>query len=600
MKVFDADISLQAADLLNEMLSNEILFGAANERLFEAFGIHNFFFDQEEYGSFRETISLTKMIVSEPDRSEYGDFQTNLNLAKSVTRFLKTRKQINPGLIIEPTCGKGNFIIAALSVFDQIETIIGVEIYKPYTWETKFNIIDFYISNPDRQKPEIEIFHFNVFDFDFVAQIGKFDKEVLVLGNPPWVTNSKLSSLESNNLPRKSNFKKHNGFDAITGKGNFDIGEYITLKMFDSFQNTKGNFAFLVKNSVIKNVVFDQYKRKYRISEIEKLTINSKKEFDVSVESALFYCKLNYDPSYSCKEFDFYNAESMVREFGWVADKFVSNTELYRHSYDIDGICPFEWRQGIKHDLSSVMELERKDGYYQNGMNERITIEEDLVYGVLKSSDLKQAVVNKPRKFTVVTQRKVGQDTSFIRHKFPETFQYLSSHKQLFDCRKSSIYNNKPDFSIFGIGDYSFKIYKVAISGLYKTFSFSLVLPLGSKPLMLDDTCYFIGFDNLSYAVYATLLLNSKKTRALLQSITFSDAKRTFTKDILMRIDLYKLATNLSLPDLQNELYAFNFEYNLKVSFAQWNSFLLTMKPREKAKQIDMFSGIQEEVQSKS
>lgn len=595
MKVFDANITPPVADMLNEMLISVERFTEANDRLFQTFGIHCFFMDQGEYELFREVISLSVNVVLEPDRSEYGDFQTNLELAKSVSRFLKNRKLANPGLIVEPTCGKGNFIVAALSAFDQIKKIIGVEIYKPYTWETKFNIIDFYISNPDRPKPEIEIFHFNVFDFDFAAHIIRPGDEILILGNPPWVTNAKLSSLESGNLPPKSNFKKHNGFDAITGKGNFDIGEYITLMMFDAFQNTKGNFAFLVKNSVIRNIVFDQYKRKYKISGIEKLTIDSKKEFNVSVDSALLYCKLDSASSPTCREYDFYANETMVREFGWVSDKFVSNTELYRYSYNFDGLCPFEWRQGIKHDLSSVMELERKDGYYQNGMNERITIEEDLVYGLLKSSDLKQAVVNQPRKFTIVTQRKVGQDTSFIRHKFPKTFQYLSSHKQLFDRRKSSIYNNKPDFSIFGIGGYAFTAYKVAISGLYKTYSFSLVLPLESKPLMLDDTCYFIGFDNLAYAVYATLLLNSKMTRELLQSITFSDAKRTFTKDVLMRIDLYTLATNFSLTDLQNELNAFNIEYNLKVSFDHWDSFVLTMKPGGMTKQMNIFSGMEEE-----
>jgi len=38
--------------------------------------------------------------------------------------------------------------------------------------------------------------------------------------NPPWVTNSQLSALNSNNLPAKSNFKQAKGIDAITGKQN--------------------------------------------------------------------------------------------------------------------------------------------------------------------------------------------------------------------------------------------------------------------------------------------------------------------------------------------------------------------------------------------
>ena len=58
-------------------------------------------------------------------------------------------------------------------------------------------------------------------------------------------------------------------------------------------------------------------------------------------------------------------------------------------------------------------------------------------------------------------------------------------------------------FSIFGIGDYSFAKYKVTISGMYKRTTFSLVLPENDKPLMLDDTCYFIGFDTIEAAQVA-------------------------------------------------------------------------------------------------
>lgn len=598
MKIFEANVSNQVAVFFRKKLNRITLFQTANEKLFEVSGINQFFGNQKEYELFNDAISISENIVSEPDRAEYGDFQTNQNLATSITRFLKTEKRINPKLVVEPTCGKGSFIIAALSTFKHLEKIIGVEIYKPYIWETKFKIIEFYLLNPIAIKPQIEILHFNVFEFDFGSIVGNSNNEILVLGNPPWITNSKLSSLDSKNLPPKSNFKKHNGFDAITGKGNFDIGEYITLMLFNAFQKSTGHLAFLVKNSVIKNIIFDQYHRKYHISDIEKLTIDTKKEFDVSVDAALLFCTLNAHPQYTCKEFNFYIPMTVLKEFGWVGDKFVSNTDLYRHIFDIDGVCPFEWRQGIKHDLSSIMEFERIGDHFVNGKMDEVNLEEDLVFGVLKSSDLKETVINKPRKFTIVTQKKIGQDTAFIEHKFPKTFQYLLSHKQSFDQRKSSIYNNKPDFSIFGIGDYSFSPYKVAISGLYKTFTFSLVLPLNGKPLMLDDTCYLLGFDNLEYAAYTTILLNSKKAKELLQAISFSDAKRTFTKDILMRIDISKLALQFSDEVLQAEINILNQTYNLQISSDLWKIFLHTIQPMQVATQIDAFAAMKEEMLS--
>jgi hypothetical protein len=225
------------------------------------------------------------------------------------------------------------------------------------------------------------------------------------------------------------------------------------------------------------------------------------------------------------------------------------------------------------------MELKRSGNRYINGLNEKIELENDLVYGLLKSSDLKNTVINQPRKFTIVTQKNIGQETKHIKQNCPKTYQYLFAHKANFEARKSSIYNNKPPFSIFGIGDYSFVPYKVAISGLYKTFHFTLVLPFEKKPVMLDDTCYFIGFSKLEYAAYSLILLNSEKVMSFLQSITFPDAKRTFTKDVLMRIDLFKLATEFGEYEIQNELIKLNETYNCNLTLDLWDKFIAQMNP---------------------
>lgn len=579
MKIFEANITQQVSDFFRKRLNRTTTLKTANQKMIEACGIKNFFECEEELEALKVIISATDNLVEEPDRAEYGDFQTNSQLADNVAVFLQQAGS-NPKIIIEPTCGKGNFVLASLKTFKEIQKIFAVEIYKPYVWETKFNILQFFLENPDSRIPEIEICHANVFDFDFQKISKEYSNEkVLVIGNPPWVTNSKLSSLESNNLPIKSNFKKHSGLDAMTGKGNFDIGEYITLMMFDAFQKLNGHFAFLVKNSVIKNVLLDQKNRNYKIADIQKLTIDSKKEFNVSVEASLLYCKMNETPEFICKEFDFYNNAKLINQFGWVNDKFVSDIERYKHSNDIDGLCPFEWRQGIKHDCSSIMELDRVNGHFVNGLQQETILEEDLVFGVLKSSDLKKTVINETRKFTIITQKKVGQDTSFIKKEFPKTYHYLLKHKSQFDLRKSSIYKNKPDFSIFGIGDYSFSPFKISISGLYKNYFFNLILPQNGKPIMLDDTCYLLGFDKLEFAAYTLILLNSEKTKRLLQAITFSDAKRTFTKDILMRIDILKLAMQFSGVKIRNELDQINKLYNLNIKPDNWDEFIKSMRP---------------------
>ncbi|MEI7580038.1 MAG: hypothetical protein WCJ58_08490 [bacterium] len=579
MKIFEANISHQVSVFLNENLKMITSFEMANQEMYKASGILRFFDNNKDLETLKVILSDAHTIVEELDRAEYGDFQTNSELADKVTLHLAS-KNISPEIVIEPTCGKGNFIIASLRNFGNIKYIFGVEIYEPYVWETKFSVIDYFIANPNTNKPDISIAHCNVFDFDF-KQIAKIytTKEILVIGNPPWVTNSKLGSLNSTNLPKKTNFKNHSGLDAMTGKGNFDIAEFITLAMIETFQNMNGHLLFLVKNSVIKNIVLDQNKNRYKIATLEKQCIDSKKEFNVSVEAALFYCQLNSTPAFNCTEFNFYDNKSSYLKFGWLDGKFVSNIDTYIYTKEIDGECPFVWRQGLKHDCSTVMELDKVNGAYVNGLNEEVQLEDGLVFGFLKSSDLKNTVINQTRKFTIVTQKKVGQETKYIRADYPKTYQYLIDHIATFDARKSSIYNNKPLFSIFGIGDYSFKPYKVAISGLYKTFHFTLVLPQDNKPVMLDDTCYLIGFDKIEFAVYALILLNSTMAVQFLQSITFADAKRTFTKDVLMRIDLLELANHINRDDLQAELELLNIKYKFNMTLNMWDSFVIEMTP---------------------
>ncbi len=579
------NLQLSTIEILTEKISKITDYQEANNILYVLCRINSFFRNQGDFSTLLEILKPSYAVHEDADRREYGDFQTPYELSDSICSYLET-EGISPGVIIEPTFGKGSFIMSALKHFQRLKQIYGIEIHEPYYWLTKFAILEFFIQNPTSNKPNISLYLDNVFKFNFSEIVRSIrDNDILILGNPPWVTNSELSSLNSNNLPGKSNFKELNGFDAITGKGNFDICEYIILMMFNSFSKYNGHLAMLTKNSVIKNLVHDLPSTNYQIGDMSALKIDSKKHFNASVEASLFKCHLQHNDeitSYTCKTSYLLSPNLAENLFGWYEDKFVSDVVLYGKNKKYDGISPYIWRQGIKHDCSKIMELQLMDnGNYRNGLGEELDIEEDLIFGLLKSSHLSSFVVNKPRRHVIITQRKIGEDTTYLSNSFPKLYQYLSKHILFFEQRKSSIYNNKPPFSIFGIGDYSFKLYKVAISGLYKRSTFSLILPENNKPVMLDDTCYFLGFDDLSEAAFVWAILNCEHIQQLLHTITFLDAKRPYTKEILMRLKVDKVVGDMTYDEIIKQIKLLNETMLVNLSEDRWIAFREQFNKRE-------------------
>ncbi|MHA1230880.1 MAG: hypothetical protein ACTSPQ_09550, partial [Candidatus Helarchaeota archaeon] len=87
------------------------------------------------------------------------------------------------------------------------------------------------------------------------------------------------------------------------------------------------------------------------------------------------------------------------------------------------------------------------------------------------------------------------------------------------------------------------------------------------RPVMLDDTIYYLSFDNLDDAIITWIILNLSEVREFLKSITFLDSKRPYTKDKLMRIDLINLLNRIDFGNIR-EFYRTNLEryykYNLE------------------------------------
>ena len=202
-----------------------------------------------------------------------------------------------------------------------------------------------------------------------------------------------------------------------------------------------------------------------------------------------------------------------------------------------DGSSPVEWRQGVKHDLAAVMELRTDEGgKLHNALGEAVEVEDDRVYPLLKGSDVNAG--RPPERYVIVTQRSLADETRSLRHTAPRLWSYLQTHAQRFAARKSSIYRNRAAYSMFGIGPYTFAPWKVAVSGLHKAPRFRLVGPSEGRPVLFDDTSYFLPCESAAEAAILLSALTSEAATLLLKSLLFADAKRPVTKKLLQRIDL--------------------------------------------------------------
>lgn len=492
------------------------------------------------------------------DIVEFGDFQTPLSLAKEVA-IVATKSIGNIRTIIEPTCGSGTFIKALVEIETEIETEIEPTIKNAIGWEINPRYVEIAKHNLCAQIKTlaVSINEQDFFQVDWSEINSKIQNPVLFIGNPPWVTNSELGKLVSNNLPHKSNFQHFSGFAAITGKSNFDISEWILTKICEQISNTNSAMAFLVKTSVARKVYQYICQNNLLISSTFIRRIDAKKYFGVNVGACLFFAKgtTNINPEYICPVYSNLQTSIPYKTIGISKGKLVSDIKIYKYLSDIDSGCEFKWRSGVKHDASKIMEFQFSHQGLVNGLGEIVELPDDYLYPMYKSSDISQEILKPPKKMMLITQKNIGDNTQDISQLSAKTWEYLIIHSRRLDARKSSIYKHAPRFSVFGVGDYTFKPWKIAISSLYKNIKFTKIGLFKHKPIVLDDTCYLLGFDLEEEADLILTILKSDIASSFINSLVFKDNKRTITISLLNRINLRTIALRLGINSDFNHFF---------------------------------------------
>ncbi len=451
--------------------------------------------------------------------NEWGDFQTPPDLVKLALDVLPSKTWSR---VLEPTCGTGSFVRGAQMAFRGAE-VLGIEVNPKHAYAAG---------------QTAEVLRANIFELNLAKEphFGR-DGELLVIGNPPWVTNADLTALGSINKPERRNLKNLKGLDALTGASNFDIAEYIWLKLIVELADQEPTIALLCKTQVARNVLAycSQFGIGLRSTSMHRF--DAKRWFNAMVDACFFTVEVGGVGIPPCDVYDGIGDDSqLVSRMGIVGKMMVSDLDAYERSKEADGQCEFDWRQGLKHDAASVMELREEDCVLRNGADEVVDVEPDYVFPLLKSTDVFRN--RPPSRRVLVPQQSLGEETNALAAAAPRLWSYLDAHGDALDSRKSSIYQGRPRFSVFGIGPYSFAPWKVAISGLHKTPVFRLVGPIDGRPVFFDDTCYLLPFDDGPTAAMVYSVLASGTARNLLESLVFWDSKRPVTKKLLSRLTL--------------------------------------------------------------
>jgi hypothetical protein len=469
-------------------------------------------------------------------RRDLGDFQTPSQL---VAAILESLGPIGPRWprVLEPTCGRGHFISGLLSQTVPPREIQAIEIQEDHCAAARAVALGDGVRGVRVRINQADLFDLHLGRDLAWAQQGP----LLVVGNPPWVTSAELGRLMSASGPPRRNVKRLPGIAARTGASNFDVAEAVWLKLIAELADQAPTIALLCKTSVARSVLQFAHRAGLPVASASIRRIDAARWFGAAVDACCFSVKIGAaSTSLTVPVFANLRIAKPDSVMGFARGWLIASGSSHAPWTFAEGVCPLTWRQGIKHDDAAVMELEREAGTttWRNKIGEIVDVESKYVYPLIKGRDLSRSTSARTQRAVLVTQKRVGEDTTQLAKHAPRFWRYLQSHAGSFARRKSSIYRGQPPFSLFGIGPYSFAPYKVAISGMHKEPNFRAVGSAHGQPVMLDDTCYFLPCSSAEEAAVLAALCRDPITLAFLSAASFRDAKRPITKTLLQRVDL--------------------------------------------------------------
>lgn len=453
--------------------------------------------------------------------------------------------------------------------------------------------------------------------------MGKFD---FVVGNPPWINWENLPEQYRENTKQLWNYygllEKTKGMGL--GKVKRDMAMLFTARCLDRYVKDGGKYSFLIPFTAYKTQagagfrrflsngkVFDEkHQVPCKVTKIHDLVELYPFEGAVNRTSMIIIeknwktefpipCAMWHNPSKKGVPVDaeLDEVEKITKRFEMIFtpikdDKpetpWMTSSEKVRTALSkVRGESPwYKAYEGVNTALNGVYWIEivseQPDGLLITnstlpGQKKKVkqvkqVVEKDLIYPLIRGSDVKKWYPTKESGYIIIPTDKHGKNysESYMKVNFPKSYQYFFNFKK--DLEQRSLYKLAGKDKIWyglhvNIGDFSFAPYKVVwkyISGKISgkaEFSTAVIEPYENKYLWMktvipNEKLMLIPFTNKNEAHYVSAILNSSSSQLIVASYVIETAISTHVIDKLKIPEFDKNnKLHLELSDLSKKAH---------------------------------------------
>jgi methylase of polypeptide subunit release factors len=392
-----------------------------------------------------------------------------------------------------------------------------------------------------------------------------------IAGNPPWINWENLPEgyrQETKQLWFDHGLFVHSGMDTILGKGKKDISMLMTYVAADSYLKDGGRFGFVITQSVFKTSGAGQGFRRFVTRRKRPLAVIFVDDFSemqlfegATNRTAVFIMRKGQPTKYPVQYaywrkleggrkggFDYdatlQEVTSKTKRMAFIADPVNSGDAtsswltgsplaikavkklLGRSDYDAHegvnsgGANAVYWFE-ILHDSGSGTVKARNitEGAKRKIESVQVPLEKDLLYPLLRGRDIGRwrAEPSASLLFVQDPEKRRGIDESVMEKQYRKAYEWLVQNRQTLLKRSSqsvrSLMKQHAFYSIFGVGPYTVKRWKVGWPEVGNELEAAVITPRGGKPTLSDHTIVEVVADNEDEAYFIAGVVNSTPFR---------------------------------------------------------------------------------------